>query len=105
MSKSKNKLYTLSYFRKRLREVGISTEVVVSDYDEQDKRYWTISIDGKLKILCTCLKYTDTDGSTVSKFHFSDCKQSFKMDMVRETVSMEDIISMLSNVLEIDKKY
>jgi hypothetical protein len=102
---SKNKLYTLSYFRKRLREVGINTEILVGEYGDQDKRYWTISIDDNMKIICTCLKYTESDGSTVSKFHFSDCKQSFKMDMVRETVSMEDIISMLSNVLEIDKKY
>lgn len=100
-----NKLYTLSYFRKRLWEVGVSTTLLINDYAENDKRYWTISIDDDLKILCTCIKYTDADGSVKYEFHFSDSKQNFKMDMVRVTASMEDIISMLGNVLNINKKY
>ena len=100
-----NKLYTLSYFRKRLNEVGVSSKILINDYSENDKRYWTISIDDKLKILCTCIKYSDSDGTIKSEFHFSDSKQNFKMDMVRVTASMEDIISMLGNVIDIDKKY
>ena len=102
---SNNKLYTLSYFRKRLWEVGVETEIIVRDYIDSDKRYWTILIDPDLKIHCTCIKYTDSEGNNKCEFHFSDSKQNFKMDMVRVTNSMEDIIAMLSNVLEINKKY
>lgn len=100
-----NKLFTLSYFRKRLREVGIESTILVNNYTDLDKRYWTICIDDKYKIFCTCLKYIDSDGTPKCEFRFTDCNQYFKMDMIRVTSSMEDIISMLSNVIEIDKKY
>jgi hypothetical protein len=103
---SRNKLYTLSYFRKRLHEVGVTTRVIEDNYNDGDRRYWTLSIDSEdLRIFCTCIRFTNPEGESVCQFHFSDCKQKFKMDMTRDTVSMEDILTMLSNILNINKKY
>ena len=61
-----NKLYTLSYFRKRLKESDISSIKLIERYEESDPRYWTILISPSQKnLICTCYKFPNGD------FHFS----------------------------------
>lgn len=50
-----NKLTTLGYMLKRLRDSGYITNKVYSDYGETDPRNWTIMIDpGGASVFCTC---------------------------------------------------
>ena len=54
----KNKLYTLSYFRKRLHSASIDSKILIKAYNaEGDERYWTITLFPKThNIFCTCYK-------------------------------------------------
>ena len=96
--KSKNKLYTLSYFRKRLKGAGFSSKILINNYDEDDKRYWTISIHKEYSIICTCLKY-ETDGILEVSFHFTDCGQKIIRDKTVQTESMNIITEMLEKLI------
>jgi hypothetical protein len=91
---SKNKLYTLSYFRKRLKDANISSIVLLDKYDECDYRYWSISIDNIRNILCTCMKHEDE-----YYFVFSDCRQHILNNKIIKTESMNVIIEFLKTVI------
>lgn len=95
---NRNKLYTLSYFRKRLRDAGITSKVLVNSYKEGDRRYWTISIDPEKRIWCTCFKYIE-DGVIKYKFKFSDGNQHLPLDRTLSTESMPIIIKALQNII------
>lgn len=59
---SSNKLYTLSYFRKRLLDSGIKSVKVVEKYSDTDARYWTLLIDpNQSSLICTCYKRSSDD--------------------------------------------
>ena len=56
MKNIKNKIYTLSYFSKRLIDSGLFVTTLLK-YDEKDVRRWTVLINPNFeKILCTCIK-------------------------------------------------
>ena len=97
--KKRNNLYTLSYFRKRLKDAGINAKILIENYSEQDIRYWTICISEELNIICTCFKYLDEDDNQIVKFHFSDGNQLFVFDKTIQTESMNVIIEILSKVI------
>lgn len=91
-----NKLYTLGYFKYRLKEAGLVCKDLIREFDENDKRYWMISISPKdYKIICTCYK-TNED----VEFVFSDGKQYIIPDLILKTSSMEVIISEVLKVVE-----
>lgn len=96
--KNKNKLYTLSYFRKRLRDSGITSKILIDSYTETDQRYWTISIDPSKKIICTCFKYTENDVIQFN-FNFSDGNQNLPIDRNIKTESMNVIIDELKKII------
>ncbi len=58
---SSNKLYTRSYFIKRLYENGIKVSTIVHNYDKSDIRYWSIITKDRSKIQITCYKRTPTE--------------------------------------------
>lgn len=99
MKKRRNKLYTLSYFRKRLKEAGIYANILFENYDPLDKRYWTINITEELNIFCTCFKYLDQDGMQIVRFHFTDGNQRLGLDKNIQTESMNVIIEMLEKII------
>ena len=50
-----NKLTTLGYIVKRLRDCGYYTYKLFTEYSDVDPRMWTIMIDpGVSSVLCTC---------------------------------------------------
>ena len=50
-----NKLTTLGYTLKRLRDSGYYSYKIFTDYSESDPRTWTIVIDPKVSsVFCTC---------------------------------------------------
>jgi len=85
-----NNLYTLSYFRKRLLEAGITSKILIKDYPDADPRYWTVSIFGDKHIMCTCIKERND-----IKFEFWDYGVHIGNNRVIKTKSMNVIISSL----------
>lgn len=52
---SNNKLYNVSYFTKRLKDLGYTTEILFTRYHILDKRKWTILLGPNVSsILITC---------------------------------------------------
>ena len=50
-----NKLTTLGYFKKRLRDSGYVVDELYRNYSRTDPRSWTIVIDpGVASVFCTC---------------------------------------------------
>jgi len=47
----KNNIFTKSYIKKRLRDVGIIADNVIDEYKEDDSRYWSIKIKDTNDIL------------------------------------------------------
>jgi hypothetical protein len=92
---SNNNLYTLSYFRQRLHNAGISSKILTNKFDEADKRYWMISIFEKEKVICTCFK-TDDD----FYFEFSDGKNKLKQNYILRTLSMNVVIKFIFELLD-----
>ena len=92
--KKRNNLYTLSYFRKRLKDAGILSKVLIENFNEDDRRYWSICIS-ELNIICTCFKYLDEDHNQIVRFHFNDGNQKFTYDKNIQTESMNVIIEIL----------
>ena len=91
---SNNKLYTLSYFRKRLKESDIPSKRLINEFEENDSRYWSILIDPSNKnLICTCYKFPD------GNFHFSLQTENYTNFEIK-TLSMEVIVKALSQILE-----
>ena len=90
--RNKNKLYTISYFRKRLADSGVSSVRLINRYGLGDKRYWTILIEPqKANILCTCYK------DQIDSCHFvlsTSNVPNFRVD----TKSMEIMIDVLKDL-------
>jgi hypothetical protein len=87
---SKNKLYTLSYFRQRLFAAGIESKILIKKYIEEDSRYWTISIFKDKCIFCTCFK-----NNGEPSFEFWDGANYVKNKTTIRTKSMNVIIQSL----------
>lgn len=95
--KCKNKIYTKSYFRKRLLEAGFSVKDPDIKYDPIESRYWTLIVESKNEkiknIIITCFKITGDN----YWFNFQTEKnQNFKL----YTKSMEIVEEQLDNFFE-----
>lgn len=89
---SKNKLYTLGYFRQRLKLAGLWSKILIDKFSADDKRYWAISIDKDLQIFCICYK-THND----YYFEFIDGHQRCTMNIKIRTESMDVILEFLKD--------
>ena len=89
----KNNLFTLSYFRKRLKDENIDCKVLVKNFSSNDNRYWSVSIFEDLNIFCTCYK-----DDSACHFLFSDGNQNIKIDKGIKTESMNVILDFLKNI-------
>lgn len=65
-----NKLTTLGYFVKRLRDSGYVIDKVFTSYGQADPRAWTIVIDpGVASVMCTCYVNDPMLGETYFEIH------------------------------------
>lgn len=87
----KNNIYTLSYFRKRLFESGISSKILINKF-ERSPRYWMCSIYPDIQLICTCFKHEKDFWLS-----FSDGKNRLSIDHIIKTESMNVIIDWLKN--------
>ena len=98
---AKNKLYTLSYFCKRIIEQGFDVIKLNIPYEKNDLRKWTIVVnksksDYKMNILITCFKNEET-----KEFCFKFQGQR-KKEFILETLTMNLIIEILKKAMETD---
>jgi len=96
---SKNKLYTCSYFSKRLIEQGFDVLKLNIPYEENDLRKWSIVVnkskaDYKMNIVITCFKNEET-----KEFSFKFQGQR-KQEFILETLTMTMIIAILKRAYE-----
>jgi hypothetical protein len=90
----KNKITTLSYFVKRLKDSGFNTWKLVDNYSQADPRKWTIIIDpGNTSVFVTC--YENKDFKSDKMFEINDGDRYFPRNFSVKTSSMEVIIALL----------
>jgi hypothetical protein len=95
---TKNKITTLSYFVKRLKDSNYEVWKLFNNYDQSDPRKWTVVVDpGGTSVFVTCYENRDFKGERM--FEFNDGGRFFPKNFSIKTASMEIIITTL-----IDKK-
>lgn len=96
-----NKVTTLGYFKKRLRDSGYVVDDIFKYYSEVDPRQWTIIIDpGCASVMCTCYVNANPDNIQQSQigdwyFELYDGGQFIPNRMVIKTSSIEVLIGHL----------
>lgn len=89
-----NKLTTLSYFMKRLRDSGYVVDRIFTGYGMVDTRTWTVIIDpGCASLFVTCYQNDPEIGK--SYFEMYDGGQFVPGRLKLETNSIETLISFL----------
>lgn len=90
-----NKLTTLGYFLKRMRDSGYVVNKVFTDYSEGDPRLWTVIIDPQVaSLFCTCY-INDPEHYGQSYFELYDGGQFIPGRLKISTQSLEVLISYL----------
>ena len=94
MNNTKNKITTLSYFVKRLKDSGFNTWKIIDNYAESDPRKWTVMVDpGNASLFITC--YINKDFRSDRMFEFNDGGRVFPRNFSIKTTSMEVIVTTL----------
>lgn len=92
--KIKNKITTLSYFIKRLKDNGLVVWKICDNYALSDPRKWTIMVDpGNASVFITC--YENKDFKSEKMFEFNDGGRLFPRNFSIKTTSMEVIVTTL----------
>jgi hypothetical protein len=98
-----NKITTVSYFIKRLRDCGYVTDKVYTDYAKHDARSWTVVIDPKkTSVFITCFNNHNFFGEEY--FVIYDGGQYIPENFKLKTSSIEVIVEYL-NKFNICNKY
>lgn len=96
-----NKLTTLGYFKKRMRDCGYIVDDLFRGYSHLDPRSWTVIIDpGCASIFCTCYVNANKDDikqSQIGDFYFElyDGGQFIPGKFLVKTSSIEVLIEYL----------
>lgn len=91
----KNKITTLGYFTKRMKDNNFVVWKIFNKYGEHDPRLWTVLINpGEESMYITCYINTDSIGS-IPVFELHDGVSVFRNYAKIQTRSMEVIIKYL----------
>lgn len=94
MNINKNKITTLSYFVKRLKDSGFSVWKICNNYAQSDPRKWTVMIDpGNSSVFVTC--YENRDFKSEKMFEFNDGGRLFPKNFSLKTTSIEVVVTTL----------
>lgn len=89
-----NKLTTMGYTLKRLRDSGYVADKLFSDYSQGDTRAWTLIIDpGVASVICTCYINDPYIGETF--FELYDGNQFIPGKLKIKTSSFEVFVELL----------
>ncbi len=84
----KNKIHTLSYFKKRLKDNRYVIWDIMKKYSLEDPRKWTIMINPSLEsIYVTCYVNRESLGD-LPEFEFNDGGYRFQKNLTLKTSSM-----------------
>lgn len=90
----RNKITTLSYFTKRLKDSGFLVWKICNIYSDHDPRKWTIMVDpGNASIFITC--YENKNFKNEIMFEFNDGGMRFPRNFSLVTSSMEVVVTNL----------
>ena len=93
----KNKIHTLSYFKKRLKDCGYVVWDIMNKYSMEDPRKWTIMINpSDESIFITCVVNREELGS-LPEFEINDGGMRFHKNLTIKTSSMEVIVNLLTS--------
>ena len=93
----KNKIHTLSYFKKRMKDNGYIVWDIMKKYAMEDPRKWTIMLNPSIEsVYVTCIINRDELGG-LPEFQINDGGFRFQRNLTVRTSSMEVIINMLSS--------
>lgn len=93
----KNKIHTLSYFKKRLKDCGYVVWDIMNKYSMEDPRKWTIMINpSDESIFITCVVNREELGS-LPEFEINDGGMRFQKNLTIKTSSMEVIVNLLTS--------
>lgn len=91
---AKNKLTTVGYFIKRLRDCGYVTDKIFTDYSNNDSRSWTVVVDPKFtSVFITCYNNENYFGEEYFEIH--DGGQYIPDRFKLKTSSIEMVINYL----------
>lgn len=91
---SKNKITTVGYFIKRLRDCGYVTDKVYTNYSNADARSWTVVVDPKgASVFITCFNNHNSFGEEY--FELNDGGQFIPEKFKLKTSSIETVIEYL----------
>jgi hypothetical protein len=89
-----NKITTISYFIKRLRDSGYVADKVYNEYGKQDPRCWTVVVDPNVaSVMITYFNNHNYLGEEY--FSISDGGQFFPENFKLQTSSIEVVIEYL----------
>lgn len=92
--KSKNNIYTPSYFMKRMKDSGYGIWKIFDKYGPHDSRYWSMMIDpGGFSVWITC--YFNKEELNDVYFELDDGGIRIPKKLLIKTRSIETIISNL----------
>jgi len=94
MSDNKNKISTMGYFLKRLRDSGFIAIKLFNAYGVQDPRKWSIAVDpGNSTVIFTCYENKEFKGDVY--YEINDGGNLFPKNYHLKTNSMEIVITTL----------
>lgn len=92
----KNKIQTLSYFKKRLKDSGYVVWDIMNKYSLQDPRKWTILVNPSIEsVFITCVVNRDELGG-MPEFELNDGGLRFQKNLTLKTSSMEVVMKLLT---------
>lgn len=90
----RNKITTLAYFTKRLKDSGFLVWKICNIYSEHDPRRWTVMVDpGNTSVFITC--FENKNFKDEKMFEFNDGGMLFPRNFSLITNSMEVIVTIL----------
>ena len=93
----KNKVHTLSYFKKRLKDCGYIVWEIMNKYSLEDPRKWTVMINPSLEsVFITCI-VNRVELGDIPEFEINDGGLRFQKNLTLKTNSMEVLINLFSN--------
>ena len=93
---AKNKIYTPSYFTKRLKDSGFSSYKVFDDFDETDPRRWIVAINPGLADCTIITCYTNKNELHDCVFEINDGGQYIPKNFQLHTKSIEVLVNYLA---------
>jgi hypothetical protein len=92
----KNKIHTLSYFKKRLKDSGYVVWDMMNKYSIEDPRKWTLLLNPSIEsVFITCYVNREELGSS-PEFEMNDGGLRFQKNITIKTSSMEVIVNFLT---------